>query len=126
MDLDAQGNIYVTGTTNSDDFPSRDPWQAERNDFRDTFVTKLDPSKSGDASLVYSTFFGSPLNDYAYGIAVDGENNPYITGIGSGVVLNDFPIRTEIGPHDTGGGVLVAKFGPPPPQYLIYLPLVIK
>lgn len=129
MDLDSQGIVYVTGTTNSDDFPSRDPWQAERNDFRDTFVSKLNPALSGDASLIYSTFFGSPLNDYSYGIAVDGESNAYITGLGSGVVVNDFPIRTEIGPHDTGSGLLVAKFGPPPAPELgfsVYLPIVIK
>ena len=129
LDIDAQGNIYLTGVTTSDDFPIQDPWQQDRADFRDIFVTKLDPTQSGAASLIYSTYFGSPLNDYSYGIAVDGDSNPYITGIGSGVVVKDFPIYTEIGPHDTGDGVLVAKFGPPPPPptlKYIYLPLVIK
>lgn len=126
LDLDAGGNIYVTGTTNSDDFHIKDAWQAERNDFRDTFVTKLDLTKSGAESLVYSTFFGSPLNDYSYDIAVDSAGDAYITGVGDGVVVKDFPIYTEIGPHDTGSGVLVAKFGPPPPLYPLFLPLISK
>lgn len=128
MDLDPQGNVYLTGTTNSDDFPSRAPWQATRSDFRDTFVVKLNPSQNGDASLVYSTFFGSPLNDYSYGIAVDGQGDAYITGYGSGAADDEFPIHTTIGPNGSGNGILVAKFGPPPAapaDKFIYLPLII-
>ncbi len=111
LDLDAQGNIYLTGTTSSSNFPARqsfEPW----TDFRDVFVAKFDPSQNGDASLVYSTFFGSPLNDYSYGIAVDGQGNAYITGYGSGAADDEFPIHTTIGANGSGNGLLVAKFGP--------------
>jgi hypothetical protein len=121
--IDSQDNVYLTGVTGSDDFPVRNAWQTQRADFRDTFVTKLNPSSWGSASLVYSSFFGSALNDYSYGVAVDGGGDAYITGIGDGVVRNDLPFGTVIGPNTTGAGVLAAKFGPLD-KFKIYMPRI--
>jgi hypothetical protein len=125
MDLDTQGNVYLTGVTASDDLPLLEQVPAPHVDFRDIFVARFDPGQSGPASLIYSTLFGSELNDYSFGLAVDSENNAYITGIGSGVVDDSYPIYTTIGPHDTGTGVLAVKFGPNPNRY-IYLPLLLR
>ncbi len=123
--IDGQDNVYVTGTTSSDNFPVRSAWQPERADFRDTFAAKLAPSSGGDASLVYSSFYGSVLNDYSYGIAVDGSGDAYMTGIADGVIRNDLPIDTVIGNNNTGAGVLVAKFGELN-QFKLYMPNVNK
>ena len=42
------------------------------------FVSKLNPTASGRASLVYSTFL--PVTIFASGIAVDSSGNAYVTG----------------------------------------------
>ena len=66
--VDASGSVYVTGWTESTDFPTLNPYQTDQGG-RDVFVTKL--SSSGN-SLVYSTYLGgvvlilaqaSPLTD---------------------------------------------------------------
>ncbi len=76
---DSSGNAYVTGTTLSGDFPTRNQYQTNQASY-DAFVTKLDTTKSGDASLVYSTYLGGSADDHGYGIAVDGSGNAYVTG----------------------------------------------
>ena len=124
LDVDGAGNVYLTGTTSSSNFPVREsvePW----TDFNDVYVAKFDPTQSGDASLIYSTLFGSPLNEYSYGIAVDGQGSAYIVGYGSGAADDEFPIHTTIGANGSGNGVLVAKFGSPPLPYSVYLPFIV-
>jgi uncharacterized repeat protein (TIGR01451 family) len=77
--LDTNGNAYITGWTNSADFPTRNPFQATLVGPNDVVVAKLDTS----GSLVYSTFLGGSsagLGDFGYGIAVDGNGNAYVTG----------------------------------------------
>ena len=45
------------------------------------FVSKLDPSKSGSKSLVYSSFLGGNSDDYGIGgIQVDAAGNAYVAG----------------------------------------------
>ena len=75
------GNAYVTGYTDSTDFPTTPAtrYQADQTT-RDVFVTRIDTTKSGDASLVYSTYLGGDSTDMGYGIAVDGSGNAYVTG----------------------------------------------
>jgi Beta-propeller repeat len=94
--VDGQGNAYVTGETDSPDFPLKNPFQAQiLNVFGGftAFVTKL--NAAGDA-LVYSTFLGGsgtftgPLGDAGNGIAVDSCGNAYVGGETSSP---DFPIK---------------------------------
>ncbi len=79
--VDGIGAAYVTGTTNSSDFPTTlgafDPFiDNSLNGFSDVFVTKLSPG----GSLVYSTYLGGSSNDEGFSIAVDGTGAAYITG----------------------------------------------
>nr|NIO82508.1 hypothetical protein [Candidatus Aminicenantes bacterium]NIQ68369.1 hypothetical protein [Candidatus Aminicenantes bacterium]NIT24412.1 hypothetical protein [Candidatus Aminicenantes bacterium] len=90
--VDSNGNAYVTGFTRSTDFPILNEFQADQPDY-DVFVTKIDTTKGGAASLVYSTYLGGSSNDSAYGIAVDEEGNAYVTG---GTHSADFPILNQI------------------------------
>lgn len=86
--IDPQGNAYVTGYTNTTDFPTT-PGAFQPNiatfpsspgsNFppMDPFVTKLNPTGTG---LVYSTFLGSASNiEDGKDIAVDKDGNAYVT-----------------------------------------------
>ncbi|MCG3119198.1 MAG: hypothetical protein ALAOOOJD_01543 [bacterium] len=75
--VDPAGSVYVTGWTDSPNFPTANPFQASRNGSQDAFVTKLNPSGS---ALVYSTYLGGNDWDFGFGIAVDALGNAYITG----------------------------------------------
>jgi hypothetical protein len=77
---DGLGNIYVTGLTYSTDFPTSSPLQAANggNQDADAFVTEINAAGS---ALVYSTYLGGNGYDRANGIAVDVQNNAYVTGI---------------------------------------------
>jgi uncharacterized protein (TIGR03437 family) len=76
--LDSAGNAYVTGYTQSATYPVT--LGAFRTSFFGIsgFVSKLNPTASGRASLVYSTFLPSTI--FASGIAVDSSGNAYVTG----------------------------------------------
>ena len=83
MVVDQTGNVYVTGSTESTDFPVQSPIQAANTANGYTgFVSKLNPAGS---QLIYSTYIGgSVLGDATttrpYAIAVDGSGNAYVTG----------------------------------------------
>ncbi len=76
--VDGVGNAYVTGTSDSLDFPIANPIQGTfGGGIQDAFVAKLNPSGS---ALVYSTYLGGSGSDTAFGIAVDPAGSAYITG----------------------------------------------
>jgi hypothetical protein len=78
--VDGSGNAYVTGATASTTFPgvtagSIQP--AYGGGPYDAFVTKINPAGT---AILYSTFLGRSGLDDAFGIAVDGAGNAYVTG----------------------------------------------
>jgi hypothetical protein len=75
--LDTNGDVFVTGDTNSVNFPTTTGAVQASGGGLDAFVTKLAPN---GASLVYSTYFGGSGNDIGRGLAVDGNGFAYITG----------------------------------------------
>jgi hypothetical protein len=106
--IDGGGNAYVTGYTDSPDFPTTSgAFDTSLDGWADAFVVKLDPNGS---SLVYGTFIGGSDGDKGWGIAVDGGGNAYVTGeTGS----SDFPITP--GAFDTShnwGDAFVVKLNP--------------
>ena len=87
LGLDAAGNAYVVGWTDSADFPVRNAFQPTLRGFPNAFVTKLSATGS---DLLYSTFFGGSSNfDFGTDIAVDPSGNAYITG---DTASTDFPV----------------------------------
>ncbi len=84
--LDASGNIYVAGETNSDDFPvTGNALQSHLGGATDAFLTKLDAAGS---ALVYSTYFGSvedDKGDEATCLAVDALGTVYVGGVTNSV-----------------------------------------
>ena len=76
--VDDSGEAYVTGFTDSNDFPTvNPPFQNVNGGGRDAFVTKLNPNGT---ALVYSTYLGGSGDDGGEGIAVDTSGSAYITG----------------------------------------------
>jgi len=98
--VDQNAQAYVTGDTNSTDFPTTagafqttcKPISAGNPACADAFVTKLSATGSG---LIYSTFLGGTSGDQGNGIAVDNSGHAYVTG---GTSSTDFPITTGT-PH---------------------------
>ena len=66
-------DAYVTGTTQSGDFPTVNFFDNTLGGAEDAFVSKFDPSLSGGASLLYSTYLGGSGSDFGNEIAVDSS-----------------------------------------------------
>ena len=85
--LDQTGNVYVTGATNSANFPSTEGsfqrvFRGGRGTYpilksSDGFVAKFNNSGT---QLLYATFFGGNGEEAGASIAVDGDGNAYVTG----------------------------------------------
>jgi hypothetical protein len=109
--LDSKGYVYVTGQTQSGDFPIKNTFDKELAGSYDAFVMKLNPAASGDPSLVNSSYLGGKDSDYGYGIAVDSKGNTYVTGETRSA---DFPkpnaYQREYG--DGFGDAFVTKISP--------------
>ena len=95
---DASGYAYVTGYTNSIDFPVTSGALHGHDYLNDAFVTKLNPSGT---ALVYSTFIGGSGNDRSNAIAINA-GSAYITGNSSS---GDFPVTVG----NNGIGAFVVK-----------------
>lgn len=109
--VDRSGSLYVVGTTQSTNFPTRSPFQrafAGGESFGDVFVTKL----SSRGVLVYSTYLGGTGDDRDGGVAVDASGSAFVVGSTNS---DDFPVtpgafdRTR--ENDSGEG-FVAKLDP--------------
>ncbi|HLJ96277.1 MAG TPA: SBBP repeat-containing protein, partial [Gemmataceae bacterium] len=87
--VDSSGNAYVTGYTESANFPTTaGAFQTSLRGFPNAFVAKLNSSGS---SLLYSTFLGGNASDQAAGIAVDAAGEAFVTGSTSST---NFPTTT--------------------------------
>lgn len=78
--VDAAGSAYVTGFTDSENFPTTPgAFDISHNSFyhSDAFVAKLNTTGS---ALAYATFLGGNDGDHGEGIAVDGSGSAYVTG----------------------------------------------
>jgi uncharacterized protein (TIGR03437 family) len=73
MTVDAQGNVYITGSVF---WKMAAAWNGETASTSDAFLTKVDPS----GQVVYTTYFGGDGNDTVNGIAVDAAGNVYLAG----------------------------------------------
>ena len=105
--VDAAGNAFVTGFTDSTNFPTTTNALYKEINGKvdpniglipaDIFVAELD---SGGSDLIYSTYLGGNGADAAYGIAVDAADNAYVTGF---TYSTNFPVTNAIAYHLAGG-----------------------
>ena len=121
--VDSAGNAYLSGATQSSDFPTtKGAFQTtfggassnNTNTFGDAFIAKLNPDGN---QLIYSTYLGGSESDDAMGIAIDSAGNAYVTG---STASKNFPVTNGVVQSsyrggDTnypGGDVFVAKLNP--------------
>jgi uncharacterized repeat protein (TIGR01451 family) len=87
--VDPNGYMYVTGQTDSPNFPLVDPLQAAYGGgSSDAFITQITPT----GTFGYSSYFGGNGEDYAYRVALDPSNNVYITG---GTLSTNLPVTVH-------------------------------
>jgi hypothetical protein len=85
--VDSAGNTYITGETDSIDFPvSVTAFQRTHAPGGTVFVAKLNPTGT---ALLYATYLGGSGYDHANSIAIDSQGNAYITGA---TTSTDFPL----------------------------------
>lgn len=96
--VDAAGNAYVAGNTQSTDFPVTDGALQRRHAGKegagiipagDAFIAKLNPAGT---ALVYSTLLGGSSHDRATSIAVDATGNVYVAG---NTMSANFPVSAD-------------------------------
>jgi len=107
--IDSAGNAYVSGKTESSNFPTTTgAFDRTNNGSADAFVAKLNTTGT---SLTYSTFLGESGFDTALGITVNSAGNVFVTGFTSSTA---FPTTT--GAFDTsfsgGTDAFITKFNP--------------
>ncbi len=75
--LDPSGNVYLTGWTESTDFPTVNPFQPAVAGFIDAFAAKFDPTGT---NLLYCTYLGGNYNDWPEKIAVNAAGEAFLCG----------------------------------------------
>jgi hypothetical protein len=110
--VDSAGNSYVTGYTDSADFPVtsgafQTAFAGTKYGGQDAFVVKFNPS----GGLVYATYLGGNGFNLADGIAVDQYGDAYVTGKTN---ATNFPVKNALQPNYGGGefDAFVAKLNP--------------
>ena len=96
VDVDNAGNIYVTGSTRSADFPTMNPLFPNISGETDVFIAKFDPTAQ---NMIWATFLGGSEADSGLGLAVGAAGDVYVVG---STWSPDFPLRDALQP--THGG----------------------
>ncbi len=100
--IDANGDVWLTGRTESTDFPTVNAIQGSLNGpayaYSDTFVTKL---SADGGTILYSTYLGGSKDEWAVGIAVDPAGRICVAG---NTNSTDFPTHFPIQATNAGGG----------------------
>jgi Beta-propeller repeat/Domain of unknown function DUF11 len=110
--VDAGFNFYLTGSTNSTNFPvAGTPFQGtlHAGATANVFVTKFDATGT---TLVYSTYLGGSGTDASKGIDVDAAGDAYIAGTTTSA---DFPTSTsafQTTPKAAGTHAFVSQLDP--------------
>jgi len=83
IEIAANGDIVVTGVTQSANFPSTEGvydaevWVGDGDFIMDGFISRF---SADGKELIYSTFIGGERGEFFKGLALDSEDNAYITG----------------------------------------------
>jgi predicted transcriptional regulator len=107
--VDSQGNVYIFGHADFDDFPTT-PGVINETPIGgiDLVILKLGPDSS---KLIYSTYLGGSKTEVSYSMALDQLGNVYVTGY---TESNDFPTTTNAFDKDFNGmrEIFISKLNP--------------
>jgi Beta-propeller repeat len=108
MAVNSIGNVYVTGYTNSNDFPTLHAFQSTLASTQDAFIAVLNATGT---ALLYSTYWGgSNDNEVGMSIAIDTSGKAYIAGTTGS---SDFPLVAPFQSTLVGGSdAFVIKLDP--------------
>ncbi len=95
LTVDFYGNVFVTGATDSQDFPVKLPLQSANAGAMDAFVAKMNTTLS---ALTFGTYLGGTGNDGVNAIAVDFETSIMVAGQTSS---GNFPAAGSLQPYPT-------------------------
>lgn len=98
LDVDGEGNVFLTGEVKSTDFPLVNPYQGSYSDNTDAFVLKLD---ADGQSLVFSTYLGGSDYEYGHTVAASADGEAFVVGQ---VCSSDFPVFNAL-QADYGGHI---------------------
>ena len=113
--VDTAGNVYITGTTTSTNYPTISPTILPIQTANggplgttDAFVTKFNVFGS---SLIFSTYLGGIMNEEGKRIRIDSRNAIYVTGTttllaGTVAGQNDFPVAPKATPNNPSANTL--------------------
>ena len=118
LELDSDGNVFVTGGTRSTDFPTTPGVFSESHAGisqalgADTFIAKLNGSLT---QLLASSFLGGTMDDWGYTLTIAPDDAVYVTGHTSS---ETFPVTSSaydttfngVSGMDVGDDVFIARF----------------
>jgi hypothetical protein len=99
--VDGSGRAIVTGYSNSGNFPTFNGYQMTSGGGYDGVVAMFDPSQSGAASLVYSTYLGGSGDDRLFSLVRESADLVWVFGYGNS---SNFPITASAVQKVAGGG----------------------
>jgi len=117
--VNSKGEVYITGSTQSADFPLQDPFQSTYGGTGDAFVASfLRTTGNVLHNPSFSSYLGGSSQDDGYGVAVDAFDNVYVTGQ---TASTDFPVLNAVQPANAGfWDTFVTKITPPFPNVISY------
>jgi len=104
--VDAAGNVFVSGATNSGNFPvTPNAVQREWSGGDDVYVAEIN---AAGTAIQYATFIGGSDDEEPASIAVDPGGNPVVMGV---TQSTDFPTKDPAGKpfFSSAGGMFVFK-----------------
>ena len=120
--VDTAGNAYITGSTNSSDFPLVNPPQSTfygNSSNPNAFVTEVNTTGT---ALLYSTYLGGSGSFSGRGIAVDHSGNAYVTGAAAASGSTPFCTVCSISSTPSAGFLTEVHAGGGTFVYSTYLP----
>ncbi|MEE8575292.1 MAG: SBBP repeat-containing protein, partial [Thermodesulfobacteriota bacterium] len=96
--VDSTGAVYVTGLTQSSNYPTDTAIYGSYGGNGDAYVTKINAAGS---ALVYSTYLGGTGGDWGHSIALDSSRAAYVTGY---TYSSNFPTASAIYSSYGGSG----------------------
>ncbi|MFZ1825469.1 MAG: PKD domain-containing protein [Chitinophagales bacterium] len=100
--VDADDNVYIASSTNSDDFPvTAGSFDDDYGGTQDAIVLKMNSDLS---SIIWATYLGGTSADGGYSLKLQSDGNIVVTG---GTASSNFPV-TDGAWDETFGGIVDA------------------